>query len=110
MNNKEKQKDQRLRKTYGITLDEFNQKLAEQGNGCAVCGRKDGRLCQDHIHVKGFKQMKPEEKRKYLRGIACFMCNTGFKGFEKTIDGNRNRLSLEGTYKYFQTYKLKGEI
>jgi hypothetical protein len=110
-----RQKDQRLRKTYGISLEEFNAKLESQGNGCAIEGciigrTKEGVLCQDHVHVKGFKKMLPEEKKKYLRGIVCFMHNTGFKSFEKTIDGVRNRASLTGTYKYFLEYKLKGEI
>lgn len=114
MTKQEKQKDQRLRKTYGISLEEFNDKLAVQGGcaieGCCIGRSMNGVLCQDHIHIRGFKKMSPEEKKKYLRGIVCFMHNTGFKSFEKTIDGVRNRLSLEGTYKYFQQYKLKGEL
>jgi len=104
---KEQQKDQRLRKTYGITLDEWKE-LSK--NGCEVCGRKDGRLCVDHIHVLGFKKMSAEDKRKYIRGAACFMCNTGFKAFEKTKDGKRNRQQLDGTYRYFLKYALKGEL
>lgn len=107
---KDQIKNKYLYKTYGITLAEFNAKLKQQGGGCEVCGMTDCRLCLDHIHVKGFKKMPPAEKKKYVRGIACFMCNTGFKSFEKTVDGARNRRSLEGTYKYFQKYKLKGEI
>lgn len=105
-----RQKDLRLQKTYGITLREFVAQLESQGGGCWVCGRKEGRLCQDHIHVKGFKSMKPKDKIKYLRGIVCFMCNTSFKSFEKTVDGVRNRRQLEGTVRYFNHYKLKGEI
>lgn len=54
--------------------------------------------------------MPPEEKVKYVRGILCFVCNTGLKGFEKTKDGARNRSQLNGTVEYFQKYKLKGEI
>lgn len=110
MNKKEEQKDKRLFKTYGITLKEFNEQLKKQGGGCWVCGRQDGRLCLDHIHVKGFAYMSPEEKKKYVRGIVCFYCNTGFKGFERTKYGERNRKQLEGTYKYFLDFKLKGEI
>ena len=103
---KDEQKNKRLLKTYGITLKEFQEKSK---NGCEICHRKEGRLCQDHIHQKGFKKMPPEEKRKYVRGSLCFMCNTALKGFEKTIDGRRNRKQLEGTYLYFKKYRLKGE-
>lgn len=93
-------------KTYGINDFQYYKMLT---HGCEICGRKTGRLCVDHIHVRNFKKMLPSEKRKYVRGLLCFMCNTALKGFEKTCDGKRNRLQLDGTYKYFQKYCLKGE-
>ena len=104
------EKDKRLYKTYGITLLEWEALLESQNGCCAVCKKVHPRMCVDHIHIKGFKAMLPEEKKKYIRGIACFMCNTGFKSFEKTIDGTRNRQQLEGTYEYFKKFKLKGEL
>jgi len=102
-----KEKAKRIYKTYGITLDEWNE-LAK--DGCHICGTKEGRLCVDHIHTKGFKSMAPEQRKKWVRGILCFLCNTGLKGFEKTSDGARNRKQLEGTVRYFQQFKLKGEL
>lgn len=107
LSKKDKEKHKRLYKTYGIGLLTWNE---ISKNGCEICGRKDGRLCQDHIHVAGFKKMAPEEKEKYLRGALCFMCNTALKGFEKTADGHRNRMQFEGTIRYFHKYCLKGEI
>lgn len=111
-NKKEKQKNQRLYKTYGITLDDYNRMLSNQGCVCWICGSlpPSGRLCVDHVHVKGFRKMQPEIKAQYVRGLLCFLCNTGLKGFEKTADGQKNRQRLEGTYKYFLGFKLKGEI
>ena len=106
----DKIKDKRLYKTYGIHIDYWQALLESQGGGCAICKRKDGRLCVDHIHQKGYKKMPPEEKIKYVRGILCFLCNTGLKGFERTSDGGRNRRSLIGTFEYFQVHCLKGEI
>ena len=105
--NKDQVKDKHLQRTYGINLQEW-KKISE--NGCEICGTKEGRICMDHIHVAGFKKMSAEEKRKYVRGALCFLCNTGIKGFDKTKDGTKNRIRLEGTYKYFLKYKLKGEI
>jgi hypothetical protein len=107
LKDKEQVKNKRLLKTYGISLADW---IKASKDGCAICGVTTGRICQDHIHVLGFKKMSSEEKKKYLRGALCFMCNTALKGFEKTKDGLRNRRQLEGTYKYFKTYKLKGEI
>ena len=109
MTPKEKQKDKRLFKTYGIFLEEFNRRLEGQDLGCWICKKKDGRLCQDHIHIAKYKSMKPEEKRKYLRGILCFYCNTALKVFERTKDGDRNRKLLNGVYNYFKYWPLKGE-
>lgn len=107
-----KQKDKYLIAKYGITIEEYYTLLLKQDNLCAMCKDPDPthRLCVDHIHVKGFKKMKPEEKKKYVRGILCFMCNTSIKGFDRTISGDKNRARLEGAHRYFQQYALKGEI
>ena len=93
-------------KNYGLYFNEYEALLKE---GCEICHRKTGRLCVDHIHIKEHKKLKPEEKGHYTRGILCFLCNVALRGFERTKDGKRNREQLEGTYKYFQKYRLKGE-
>jgi hypothetical protein len=109
MNAADKAKNSRLIKTYGITLEEYLSKLEEQEGKCFICRTTHPRMCIDHIHIKGYKSMPGEEKKKYVRGILCFMCNVGLKGFEKTVNGLRNRKQLEGTVKYFEVFKLKGE-
>jgi hypothetical protein len=109
MNPKDKQKNQRLYKTYGLTLEGFNSRLEAQGGGCWICKKKDGRLCVDHIHIAGYKKLEPTEKIKYVRGILCFYCNTALKVFERTKDGIRNRELLKGVSEYFDTFRLKGE-
>jgi hypothetical protein len=48
-------------------------------NGCQACGNlpKPGRsLHVDHEHVRGYKTMSPEDKRKYVRGVLCWTCNS----------------------------------
>lgn len=112
LDKKLKEKDKRLYNTYGITLKEWEMMFDKQQSVCYICKTmpKSKILCVDHIHIKSFKKMKPMDKKKYVRGLLCYMCNTGLKGFEKTVDGKRNRQSLEGTYKYFQEFKLKGEL
>ena len=68
MTSKEKGKDYRLRKRYGITLEDYNQLLVQQDYKCAICDKehKDERygLCVDHNHRTG-----------RVRGLLCLYCN-----------------------------------
>jgi hypothetical protein len=70
--NREKSKNQYLIKTYGITLEQYNQMLIEQNGVCAICGQKETRkskynkytLSVDHNHKTG-----------KVRGLLCHGCN-----------------------------------
>ena len=64
-----KKKSEHLKYLYGITLDEYNSKLENQGNGCAICGIKipGGRgthFYVDHNHTTG-----------KVRDLLCHNCN-----------------------------------
>jgi hypothetical protein len=85
--NWEKERDTRLRREFGITLEQYDAMLAEQGGCCAICGqppaivgyrasRRPGRptrpiLVVDHDHQTG-----------KIRGLLCIHCNRGL-GFFK---------------------------
>jgi Recombination endonuclease VII len=53
---KDRAKDKRLRKTYGITLDDYNHILAAQNGRCGICGRLATEFATslnvDHVHFK----------------------------------------------------------
>jgi 5-methylcytosine-specific restriction endonuclease McrA len=56
-----------LKRTFGITLEDFEAMLAAQGGGCAICGRpapEGTSLHVDHDHETGV-----------VRGLLCFTCN-----------------------------------
>lgn len=55
----------RFLRRYGITLEQRDQLLTEQGGVCAICKRDLVRPCLDHDHVTGA-----------VRGILCSQCNT----------------------------------
>jgi hypothetical protein len=77
--------DFHLRRNFGITLDQYDQMVAEQAGVCAICGcpptvlggaRRQGRpveprLVVDHCHATG-----------RIRGLLCVECNRGI-GFLK---------------------------
>ena len=75
----EKYRDQwqnwNLKRTYGITLEDYNKLLEEQGGVCKICGLKDQpgkfRLAVDHDHKTGA-----------VRGILCNGCNGGLGLFK----------------------------
>lgn len=56
-----------LLKKYGLTEDEFQDMLDEQGGSCAICAisRYSRRMVVDHCHKTGA-----------VRGILCSVCNT----------------------------------
>jgi len=54
-----------LRRTFGITPEQYDVLLVQQGRGCAICGKKDDRkLSIDHCH-----------KCNKIRGLLCNRCN-----------------------------------
>ena len=62
---------------YGMDERDFRDLAVPQGWACGVCGNlpDSGRLFIDHEHVVGWKKMPPQERRKYIRGLACYRCN-----------------------------------
>jgi Recombination endonuclease VII len=69
-------RDYRLKKIYGISLDDYNEILAKQGDGCAICGTSlnhSGHV--DHCHTTGM-----------VRGVLCSQCNTAIGKFKDDIE------------------------
>lgn len=63
-----KNKDYVLRSKYGMSLDEYNNRLVNQNSKCAICGSEDpkgkGGFVVDHCHSTGA-----------VRGLLCSPCN-----------------------------------
>lgn len=83
----DKNRDTKLRKTYGISLEEYNTLFTKQGGVCAICKGTEsinGRLMAvDHCHTTG-----------KVRGILCSHCNRAL-GFFKD-----NTESLKAAIRY----------
>jgi len=74
--------DARLRRVYKKTLADKEREIAEQGGGCAICGRPypEYTLYQDHDHEcckrpKGKKGNTATFCGKCNRGWCCYLCN-----------------------------------
>lgn len=60
MTKKEKQKNARLLRTYGITLQEWTELMQDQHWSCWICGKKpaDGQLSLSVDHDHSWKKVK----------------------------------------------------
>ena len=70
-------RDGYLRRTYGITIDEYDRLLASQSGGCAICGGQSGgkNLAVDHDHKTGA-----------VRGLLCKRHNTAIARWIRGAD------------------------
>jgi hypothetical protein len=64
-------------KTFGLTMEDYERLLTEQGGVCKLCGKPEGgtrakRLAVDHDHDTG-----------RIRGLLCRRCNTTLSWVEK---------------------------
>ncbi len=74
-----------MKNRYGITLDEYENRLAYQNGSCAICLRppKAAALHVDHDH-----SCCPQRKRscgKCIRGLLCEDCNRALGMFDDDI-------------------------
>jgi hypothetical protein len=67
----------KLKKAYGISVEEYNSMLNKQNGRCAICRNSpdNKRLCVDHCHVTG-----------RVRGLLCQKCNRGLGLFKDNTD------------------------
>lgn len=73
----EKGREAHLRRTFGMTVAEYDAMLDAQGGGCAICGAPPGERAHpvDHDHETGA-----------VRGILCDPCNRGLGSFADDPD------------------------
>jgi hypothetical protein len=78
-------------KKYGLSEEDWRSILVSQGGACAVCEKvPNGRLCIDHDHIRGWKDLPPEKRKIHVRGLLCWFCNHSYVGRAITIAKSRN--------------------
>lgn len=87
-----KNKNNKLKKAYGITIDEYNKLFNLQDGCCAICNRHQTELTRnlavDHNHITG-----------EIRGLLCSNCNTGIGNLRDDVN------LLERAIEYLTTKK-----
>lgn len=76
--NKTNLKNNRLKRLYNISIEEFNSLLLKQNDKCAICGNivlSNKCLTVDHNHDNG-----------KIRGLLCNNCNSGLGQFKDNIN------------------------
>lgn len=89
-----------LKKKYGLTVEQFDQMLVEQGGVCAVCRKTENakhavtggvrNLAVDHCHDSG-----------QVRGLLCTNCNRGMGNFSDDVE------TLSAAIEYLEKHKRK---
>jgi hypothetical protein len=82
-------RDQHLRRTFGLSLDDYEVLLEAQVGACAICRRKPlagTSLHVDHDHNTG-----------HVRGLLCFRCNGGLGQFDESIESLAVALDYAGS-------------
>lgn len=62
-----------LKRTYGITLEQYTELLEKQDYACAVCKKKQDKI-KYNLHVDH------DHKTGEIRGLLCFNCNNKIIG------------------------------
>jgi hypothetical protein len=66
---KDKDRNRRLFKTYGLTTEDWNKLLESQNYSCAICKRDLKQEITKHIHVDH------NHETGKVRGMLCHQCN-----------------------------------
>ena len=77
-----KYKDNVLRREYGITLDDYNERVEEQRGLCLLCGKPETLVDKPTGKIKSLHVDHDHETGK-VRGLLCGRCNRVLGIYEK---------------------------
>ena len=89
---------QNLKRLYGITLQDYDNMLASQGGGCAICGSKSPGKRFRHFHVDH------SHATGKIRGLLCAACNAGIGHLKDSLD------LLERAMRYLDAHENPGTV
>jgi hypothetical protein len=87
-------RNHRIKKTYGITQEQYEQMLKDQGGVCAICGR----LPNGSNHVEQSLVIDHCHTTNKVRGLLCNNCNSGMGMIGDTVE------HLEAAIEYLKKF------
>lgn len=90
-------KNEKLRETFGITLDDYKEILLKQNGVCAICGRPETSTYKGKLrHLS----VDHDHKTDKVRGLLCNDCNVALGWFRDDIK------VLQDAAKYLTLHKM----
>ena len=80
--NRERVKDSKFRRAYGIGWADYERMLAEQNGGCAICGQFRARFTGKQGTSPGFLCVDHDHETGEVRGLLCADCNVALGAFK----------------------------
>lgn len=91
------QRGRNLKHKYGITINEYESLLEQQGGRCACCGVEENTTLYGHNRSLNFAVDHCHTTGK-VRGLLCNQCNRAIGMLGDTVEGVRRAL------KYLETH------
>ena len=93
--------DLHYKRTYGITLEDYNKMLKEQNNRCKICGQEE--TAKSRSRVRPIKKLAVDHDHKTgkVRGLLCHQCNVILGQYEKYKD------DFYKFHNYLEMHKIK---
>lgn len=70
-----------LLRSYGLTVQQYNEYLLKQKGVCAICGKQETRI-NPRTHKPYALSTDHDHKTGKVRGLLCYKCNTGLGWIE----------------------------
>ena len=72
---RERHRRNRWKKIFGISLEQYNARLAEQGGSCAICRKPETSLTRSGGYIRPLS-IDHDHLTKRIRGLLCHKCNS----------------------------------
>ena len=95
--NPERVRDRKLKKTFGISLEEYLDLLSKQRGVCAICFKPEKTI---HGNTKKVQHLSVDHNHitKKVRGLLCSNCNTALGLLDENAERAQSMISYLGHF------------